>query len=226
MSVDFFENGLCLHCHLTISELREYINFHANTEASWEQKDEYLQKKLDEILSKYPEEHHQDIVESYSWDLHLNQIKYPDIHRESLVLTIYSFYENQLNRLCAIFSESIESNIIINDLKGQGIERAFLYLKKVACIDFSGMGKELPYIKNVNRIRNLIVHNGSIIPEKPDKTIIKFITDNPHLYGESGRDLIIRSDFIDEFLRILINFFEKLDNEIQKYIKKYAEQKH
>lgn len=222
MAIDFFENGLCIHCHLAKSELREYIDFHFEAEASWEKNDEILQNKLNGILKEYPKEHQQDIVESYSWDLHLNQIKYPHIHRESLILTIYSFFENQLNRLCAILSESVSTNISLKDLKGQGIERAFLYLKKVAGFDLSGMGKELPYIKNVNTIRNLIVHNGAMIPERPDHKLLRFVTENPHLYGKAGQGIIIRSEFIDQLLEMLINFFKKLEKEVQKYINEYA----
>lgn len=221
MPIDFFESGLCFHCHLAKNELKEYFDFHSETEGYWEKKDDELQKKLKDILSKYPEKYHRDVVESYSWDLHLNQFRYPDIHRESLILAIYSCFENQLNRLCDILSESIENNVSLRDLKGQGIERAFLYLRKIAGLNLSDMDKELFYIRNVNKIRNIIVHNGAILPEDSHSKIFKFISDNLHLYGEAGMRIAIRSEFINEFLDKLIQFYEILGKEVGKYIQKF-----
>jgi len=221
MEVDFFANGLCLHCHLAQNELINFISFNDETENSWKKKDEKLQEKLDEILSKYPKEHHRDIIEIYSWELHLNQTKYPSIHRESLVITIYNFFEDQLNLLCAIFSECVNSNIKLKDLKGQGIERGLLYLSKVASIDLSGMGRELPYIKNVNALRNQIVHNGAFLPENPEHKVNKFVSQNPNLSGEASGAIYLRPGFIDEMIKVLIDFFEKLGNEVQAFIHKY-----
>lgn len=221
MPIDFFESGLCFYCHLAKNELNEYFYFHSETEVYWEKKDDELQKKLKVVLSKYPEKYRRDVVESHSWDLHLNQIRYPDIHRESLILAIYSYFENQLNRLCDILSESVENNVSLRDLKGQGIERAFLYLKKIAGFNLSDLGKEMSYIRNVNKIRNIIVHNGAMLPEDLHPKILKFISDNLHLYGEAGMRITIRSEFINEYLEKLIQFYEILGKEVEKYIQKF-----
>jgi hypothetical protein len=126
MPVDFFENGLCFYCHLAKNELLLYSDFHSKTESLWKQKDELLQEELKSILDKYPEAKHQDIVESHAWDLHLNQYKYPDIHRTALVIAIYVFIEDQLNGLCETLGESLDSQLRLADLTGQGIERALL----------------------------------------------------------------------------------------------------
>ncbi|WP_199170171.1 hypothetical protein [Hydrogenovibrio sp. SC-1] len=128
--VDFFGNGLCIHCHLAKNELRDLAGFNQLSEASWKEKDDSLQEELSELLKKYPEKNHEDIVDSYSWDLHLNQYKYPSLHRESLVITVFNFLEHQLNSLCHIFYESIDSDIKLKDIHGQGVERALLFLKK------------------------------------------------------------------------------------------------
>ena len=220
MSVDFFENGLCFHCNLAINELEEFFRYHSETELSWKTKDDDFQKKLNEILANYPEEHHQEIVESYSWDLHINQYKYPNIHRESILITIYNFLENQLNQLCKIISESIDSKIKLKHLYGQGIERSFLYLSKVAEIDFSKMGREMPYIRNVNELRNLIVHNGGILPSGKRENFYEFINKNPEVDGEIGRGVSIGYEFINEVIKMLIDFFKLLDVEIQVFINK------
>ena len=220
--VDFFGNGLCIHCHLAKSELMNIAYFNKISEASWKEKNNNLQEELSEILKKYPEKSHNDIVESYSWDLHLNQYKYPNLHRESLIITIFNFLEHQLNCLCQIFYESIDSNLKLQDMNGRGIERAFLFLKKVVNIDFTHFGTELPVIKGVNLVRNIIVHNGGILSDDTNSKVNKFIASSEYLSGAVGRDINIRFEFIDYFINILIAFFEKLDNEIQKYIQVYA----
>lgn len=214
----FFITGLCLHCQLAQDELKNFENFHLETEAAWKEKDDCLQSELDEILKKYPEEHHQDIVESHGWELHLNQYKYPSLHRESILITLYNFLENQLNQLCKILSEFIDGDIKLKDLYGQGITRAFLYLTKVANFNLTKMGGELSNIKSVNLLRNQVVHNGGFLPEEPGHKLNRFISQQSNLSGNPGSTLIIRAEFINEFIKVLINFFEKLDIEVQKFM--------
>jgi len=52
MEVDFFANGLCVHCHLAQNELLDFMGFNDEAENSWKKKDEKLQEKLDGILSR------------------------------------------------------------------------------------------------------------------------------------------------------------------------------
>lgn len=218
MGVDFFENGLCLHCNLAKHELMDFKHFDVETEKNWKKNDTKLQKEIEVILDKYPQEHHEDIIQSYSWDLYINQSKFPSIHRESLVITMYNFFEDQLNRLCEIFAESIECRLKLKDLHGQGIERAFLFLTKAVGIDFSTMGKEWPYIKSVNSLRNQIVHNGGILPSEVDNKLNQFVEKNTHLSGSAGNSVQLHDGFIQELITIQIEFFDKLDNEVQKFI--------
>ncbi|SFH69231.1 hypothetical protein SAMN05444507_102226 [Pseudomonas syringae] len=219
--VDFFENGLCIHCHLARNELIEFLTFNEQTEESWRARDSNLQKELGEILDRYPESNHKDIIDSYAWDLHLNQSKYPDLHRESLLITIFNFLEHQLNHLCKILYDSIESNLKLNEIYGQGVERALLFLTKIAKIDLSSFGSELPEIKGVNLVRNAIVHNGGLLPEDENSKINRFIAGSDCLSGVESGYINIQTDFIASFISILIAFFDKLDVEIQKHIQEY-----
>lgn len=149
--VDFFENGLCISCHLAKSELAELLHFHNQSEKAWKNENAALQRQIDEVLAKYPKEVHGDIVESHGWELYLNQNKFPNIHRESILITIYNFFEAELNNICYIISDSIESKLKLKHLQGKGRERALLYLTKVADFDFSTFSTELSYLKNKMR---------------------------------------------------------------------------
>jgi hypothetical protein len=219
--VDFFGNGLCIHCHLAKNEIMDFSLFNEQTEEAWKAKDDNLQDELNRIFKKYPEKSHDDIVESYSWDLHLNQYKYPSLHRESLIITIYNFLENQLNSLCKIFYESIDNDLKLKDIHGQGVERALLFLTKVANIDFSTFGSELPVIKGVNLVRNVIVHNGAQLPGDSKSKVNMFVTNSEHLSGIEGGYINISPEFIGFFIGVLLEFFERLDHEVQKHIQAY-----
>ncbi len=221
--VDFFENGLCIHCHLAKNELIEFLTFNEQTEESWKTRDHSLQKELNEILEKYPERTHRDIIESYAWDLHLNQSKYPDLHRESLLITLFNFLEHQLNSLCKILYESIDSDLKLNEVYGHGVERALLFLTKVAKINLSSFGYELPEIKGVNLVRNNIVHSGGRLPEDSNSKVNKFISSTSSLSGVESGHIVIHPEFIAHFIKVLIDFFIKLDIEIQKHIQNYEE---
>lgn len=216
----FFVNGLCVHSNLAQDELNYFSDFHSATEAAWTKKDSELQKDLNKVLEKYPKEHHGEICDSHGWELHLNQYKYPNMHRESFIITIHNFLEHQLNELCKILSQSIDSKIQLKNLHGQGIERAFLYLSKVAELDLSKMGKERPYIKSVCSLRNQIVHNGGKLPVDPESKLNKFVLENPHLHGAPENHVSVAPKFINELIDLLISFFKKLDIEIQAHIQK------
>jgi len=219
MPVDFFENGLCFYCHLAKNELLMYSNFHSKTELSWQQNDEQLQKEIDSILKKYPEADHHEIVESHGWDLHLNQYKYPDIHRTALVISIYVFIEDQLNGLCITLGESLDSKLRFTDLKGQGIERALLYMSKIASFDL-GKIPSLSFVRHVNKLRNKIVHADGYLSEDPSDKLNIFIKDTLGLRGEPGGRVHIDSDFIDHLIDRLANFFDEMDKQVQQFMER------
>jgi len=190
-----------------------------------EKKDHALQGELSEMFSRYPKKEHDEIMDGFSWDLHLNQNKYPHLHRESLIITVFNFLEHQLNSLCHIFYESIDSCLKVKDIKGQGVERALTFLSKVAKVDFSRFGPEMLMIKGVNSLRNVIVHNGGYLPKNTDAKVNDFVKKERHLSGVEGAGISIDPEFIGSFIDTLLSFFKKLDVEIQKHIQEFNNQK-
>jgi len=217
MPVDFFENGLCFYCHLARNELLMYSDFHSKTELSWKEKDELFQKELESIIEKYPEADHQEIIESHGWDLHLNQYKYPDIHRTALVIAIYVFIEDQLNGLCETLGESLDSPLRLGDLNGQGIERALLFMSKIALFDLGAIGV-LSFVRQVNRLRNKLVHTAGVLSNDPADKLNIFVKNTLGLRGEPGGRVHIDSEFIDHLIDRLISFFDELDKQVQRFI--------
>lgn len=216
--IDFFANGLCLQCNEAHNELQQLRIFHSEVEALWVKKNDEVVKTVNKVIKEHDEKFHQDIVENYSWELHENQYLYPNIHRESIIITIFNLLESKLNDLCDILSSSVNKKIKLNDLNGKGITRTYNYLTKVYDFDLSKLNPEWEYIKNVNQLRNNIVHNGAILPEDHNHKLNKFVTANPHLCGKPNANISLDSEFINEFIDGLIQFFEKLDAEVQVFI--------
>jgi hypothetical protein len=217
MTVDFFENGLCFYCHLAKNELLTYKDFHCETEKFWQKKDEALQNDLQSILGKYPDADHDEIVESHGWDLHLNQIKYPDIHRTALVVAIYIFIEDQLNGLCQTLQESIGTRLRLKDINGKGVERSFLFLSKVVGFDLSRISSK-PFVTNVNKLRNKIVHAGGLLPD--NDSLNEFVKRTNGLWGNPGGRVNIASEFIENLIDQLIILFDEIDVQVQEFISK------
>ncbi|MFY0666109.1 MAG: hypothetical protein JXQ97_15905 [Natronospirillum sp.] len=220
-SVDFFGNGLCTLCHLARQELEEFRVFNEASESAWGDRDKQLQEHLNSILVKYPQSSHDEIVESYGWDLHVNQVKYPSIHRQSIILTIFSFLEHELNSLCDILSESVKSSVSLKDLNGHGVERALLFLRKIAAFDFSKISSEVSYIRGLNSVRNQIVHNGGTLPKDDKHKTNVFVGSHMHLAGDPGRSLLVREEFVPEMIGILMGFFKNLEEQVQAHIQAY-----
>ena len=216
--IDFFGNGLLSHCFYAEEELFYFKNFHTITEDAWAKKDNDLISHIGNYLKGFPKEQHEDIIEYNTYALHLNQKKYPSMHRESLVILIYNFLEDELNKLCNIISECIENKIKLKDLDGKGIHRAQNYLTKVGDFDFSKISQEWAYIKSVNLLRNQIVHSGGCLPEDPCHKLNKFISQESTLLGKPGGNIFLDPDFIGKLIDVLIKFFKKLDHEVKSFM--------
>lgn len=223
MKIDFFGNGTCTHCSLTKHELQYLMDFHHESEALWFNKDSDLQEEIDMHLQDVPKEKHAEIVDDYSFNLHLNQQKYPAIHRSSILITTFNLLENQLNTLCKILAPSITNSLKLADIHGKGVTRAIIYLSKVANFDLSNFSDEKRFIACVNTIRNAIVHSNGYLPNDEKNGVYRFISDEICISGSVGGEVIIHDGFIDRFIGVLITFFTKLDLEVQAHIKRHNE---
>lgn len=209
---------LLFHCQITEATLEKYIQFHSEIEKYWENANSELTREMNSLLLQYSHKEYYDITANYAPDFKENE-DYLDIHRKSIAIGIYSFFEHRINDLCRIFTEIIDSEIKLKDLSDQGFMRAKKYLKKVVGLSLLGsISQELGYIKKVNLVRNSIVHNESVLPDDEGHELNKFVSENPNLYGKAGNSFSMHSEFIDELIENLISFFKKLGQEVLGYI--------
>lgn len=158
-------------------------------------------------------------IESYqgldSQDVFLDDIfenYFPSVQRRSALLTLVATYEHELERFCDIYTEEHNSPIKLNDLKGQGLERVNLFVKKIIGLNSSTV---FPAIKRIIKLRNSCAHNDAKIEAKdgqPIKAIEDLINDPSINVTQDGKQV-----HIDEgFLVFVLDQFDAYTNEIQE----------
>jgi len=213
--MDLFANGTFFHCHIAQQELTRFSSFHSQTESFWREQEEKLHKDYERKIHDSPENSHEEVFHKYVWEQY--QTLTPEFHRESLLISLYNFLENQMNTLCEKLAVSVDSRIELKDLNGKGVERAKLYLTKMVGIDFNRFGEEWGYIQDINKLRNCIVHNGGKISSAPNNKLHEVIRKNSKLTKTETGYLSVGSDLIDDFIATLLKFFEKMEAEVERY---------
>lgn len=142
--------------------------------------------------------------------------EFPNTQRRATIISLFSFFEHRLNVFCDVYNYINNSSITLTDMKGKGIDRARLYLKKVAKIDFPDYSKTWHELKNIQEIRNIIVHKDSELTDNDEK-MEKYIDSSPHLeiYNLSSyKELRIKETFLDYFIKVLVDFFVEIENKL------------
>ncbi len=173
--------------------------------------EEYLQQYSEEFAKKskidFDDDYNSDIDEYF---LYANE--YPNILRNSFLITCYSYLEHELIYQCKIL-KSLPKDI--NDVKGHSIlDRAKDYLKLID-LDIS-KSKSWNEIKNIQKIRNCIVHSDGILNyEKAADHIRSYIEERRE------RDIFIQNNKVvltADYCRYVVKMFREFDYEIQPAI--------
>jgi len=152
----------------------------------------------------------QELIGNFGLELFSTQSDFPSLLRSSAIITIYNLIEQYLDETCHHLESIGISKIQLKDINGKGIERAKTYLTKVVGIEFKTFNNQWCFIKNLNLIRNHIVHNGSILPEDKSHKLSKFVESHHELSGKPGEELIVNKGFIHYSIDQLSTFFEEL----------------
>lgn len=103
----------------------------------------------------------------------------------------------------------------MSDINGKGIDRSTVYLEKVAGLDVQKTSKEWNHIKNIQNIRNIIVHrDGRLHAQKgnPIKAAIEYIKQIDALSGED--ELVIKKGFLKHVIDMYKKYFTLLNESI------------
>lgn len=181
-----------------------------------DEEDEYENDEYeDEEDEEDDDSHFMQSIMFFTSDKYRYLIEFPSILRTSVFLSLYSFLENQLILLCKQIQSKKRIALSVNDINGNGIEKANKYLKKVVGINFPDEAEEWAYIKNCNQFRNCLVHNGGIVNEE-NKKLLKAIEAIPSVtsnYNLLDKELRLEKEFCLNFIKNIDTFWELLKNE-------------
>lgn len=137
---------------------------------------------------------------------------FPNLLRSSLFVTIYSAVENELNSLCHQLSK--QDGLEVEDLRGNGIQRACTFLTRVCRVDFPEDRREWQMLRSYNQLRNVIVHNNGKL--EGGNQLNDAVQDSSSL--SVGKDKVICLDrhFCPEVLETAGEFFRQLSSAVDK----------
>lgn len=151
-----------------------------------------------------------------TWDLSAIFLDYfPNLQRRSALITLFAFFEHELNKLCALFKATESYRLSFKDLAGNGIERARTYLNKVALVDLTDPPRQWSDVRNIQRLRNLIVHADGRFPqcgETDRSSLRKYVEVNEFLTGD--REIALRAGYLKYALTCFDAYFQQVDRAI------------
>lgn len=137
---------------------------------------------------------------------------FPKILRRSLFVSLYAVLESILNNECSSRRKP-EILLALSDIRGDGIERAKIYLEKVLKMNFPSRSVEWQEIRNFSKLRNCLVHNSgnlSGLRNRDDAEALKrYVLSRLQLQIEVD-EILLERGFCYEALNIIGRFLYKL----------------
>jgi len=158
-------------------------------------------------------------LDSMGWDMKkLFEEHFPNLQRRSALITVYSSFEYEIVRLCALFQNEEHLKIGVSDLSGRGIRQAANYLEKVAQLDTHRGSHQWQAINHIRIIRNMIVHrDGRLLdaqrkrPKKETNAI-----DELRYVRASELEVLLEPEFVPEVVKTFTSYFKLINDSIQK----------
>jgi len=167
---------------------------------------------------------HGQIVETYggldsmSWSFEaVFEEHFPNLQRRSALITVYSYFEHELRKLCILFQHEKRLELTPTDLRGKGFEQSADYLQKVVGLTIDKKSSEWQSFKRIRAIRNMVVHrDGRVqnsqgeIPEEDGDAIahLKYLK-------VEGNEVVLDKGFVSQAVDIFKDYFKVLDGSIQ-----------
>jgi len=149
------------------------------------------QEDIDEIKAKYSD--------------------FLDLFSKSTLIGLYSLNENFLSKICELSSQAFEKKIKLSHFSQRDyLLSSFNYLELVIDIPNVPFKKYVSKLKDIQSIRNKIIHEGS---EIKDNTILKTIEKySPNLLYDKEKEFlrIINVNFNKDFFELLKNLYQEL----------------
>lgn len=140
---------------------------------------------------------------------------FPSLQRRSALLTLFGTYEHEIEKFCMNYAKQEESPVSLSDIKGKGLERCHLFIKKIIGLTESPSFLEL---KKVIPLRNSCAHNDGRYKRKDNqeiREIVELIAEQPNFLEKNYNEVLLK----EGFLRYVIDLFDAYIKEIEAVIK-------
>jgi hypothetical protein len=187
------------------AELKQYIS---EIEGKFKSNIQYLSKRYDEEIAgeKIAPDIKCELYEYFAEEYHLIERVFLKTFRYTTVVAVYSLLETSFKHLCHYLCNSKKLPIVLEELRGDGIERAKLYLTKVCSVDFPENSNDWNQLQKLNRIRNCIVHaDGNIRKTKSSNKLQNIVTNTNGLELYNDRYIQIDLSYIIASIAIAEN---------------------
>lgn len=224
--IDFFGTTLCHICHFTKSDLFDYSAYNKYAESNIKQSDRMISDEVSQHLKNNDEIHHEDIISSYSREFQEFGDIYPAMHRKSMVIALYNFFEHQVKTMCTEINKLLPLDVSDKYLKEISIKRYRQFLRREAGFNLnqgSTLWELWEDMLKVEQIRHVLVHSeGEIENHRADRLahIDGYCKIKKNIRLIRNR-IIIDDGFVAALITDLITLFEQLDRQVSAFIRRY-----
>lgn len=121
----------------------------------------------------------------------------------SIILMMVSMLEESFNTACKCYYVKNSYSVEFNDISGKGLDRAILYLEKVAGIRGIKQFKQWEFLDTIREARNMLIHNGGRI----NGNISKFEKYKFYVRKED-KQLFFDYDFVTKIYETILAFID------------------
>ena len=144
-------------------------------------------------------------------EIKLKYSDFLDLFSKSTLIALYSLNENFLNKICEISSQTFNQKIKVSHFNSRDyLKASFNYLELVIDIPKEPFESNVSKLKEIQSIRNKVIHEGSQITDASILKIVKKYSHSFHYNEENQFVRITSPKFIKDFFNLLKNIYEDL----------------
>jgi hypothetical protein len=134
-----------------------------------------------------------------------------DLFSKSTLIALYSLNENFLNKTCDIVSQTLNHKIKVSHFNSRDYLKASIdYLELVTDIPIAGLEKYISKLKDIQFLRNKIIHAGSQFSNDSILEISKKYPKSLHYEKEKEFLKIVKPEFINNLFKLIREFYEEI----------------
>ncbi|WP_370425505.1 hypothetical protein AB9Q52_000780 (plasmid) [Pantoea vagans] len=224
--IDFFGTTLCHICHFTTHDLLNYSDYDKYAEGNIQKSNSDVDKQISLLLKENDDSDHDEIICSFSTEFQEFCDIYPAIHRKSMVIALYNFFEHQIKTLCIEVNRLLPADKSAMYFRDACIKSYRRFLRREAGFDMKPgdiLWEVWEDMLKVEQIRHVLVHSeGEIEENRVDRhaDIESYCKRKKSIRLYRYR-ILIDNVHVATLISDLITLFEKLAKHVQAFIRRY-----